>query len=453
MAKQQETGSFDAMLYRQASEALDRRFPATRWLAPLRKHALERLAHSGFPTTRDEDWRYTNLKQVVLRSGEFLKRSTREKQSAARRVAKSELNRLLLPGLTDITLVFVDGVYQPELSSSPPPGSGMRIRTLATVDEQEREPLLETLGALAGIEGCQVTAFSTAFLTDGLVIDVEADAHVPAPVYAVFLSRTADISTHPRILMNLAANSSACLIEHHKSLHPCLSSSITEIRCADHARLKYFKLQQEHHSAFHLASQHISLADSAGMQAVHLDLGSALSRNGLNVKLNGDHAKARLHGLFLADASSHVDNHTRIDHQAPHTRSEETYRGVIADHGRGVFNGKIIVHRAAQKTNAQLTNANLLLSPGAEIDTKPELEIYADDVKCSHGSTVGRIDTNALFYLRTRGIPEQEARRFVIRAFGGEIVSRIPVPHLYRPVSDILAARLEHADSKPGPKQ
>ncbi len=450
MSTRTPSTDFDASLYRQASENLGRKFPATDWLSPLRGKALARFSNGGFPTIRDEDWRYTSLKRVARRSSALLHPASQQEQSAEHLISSSDLVHRILPGLAEITMVFVNGMYQPDLSSAPAPDSGLIISTLGALKKEEQSSLLARLETFTGTDDCRVNAFSTAFLTDGLVIDVLAGATVSAPVYVVFLNHGNTVGSHPRILMRLAANSSASLVEHHLSETDSLTSGITQIECADHASLTYLKLQQEHDSAFHLASQHISLAKDSSVQAINLDLGAGLSRNGLTVHMNGEHAEARLHGLFIANGTSHIDNHTLVEHKAPNTQSSEVYRGVIDNRGRGVFNGRIVVHQKAQKTNAQLTNANLLLSPGAEIDTKPELEIYADDVKCSHGSTVGRIDNNALFYLRARGIPEDEAKQLVIRAFGNEIVMAIPIPQLHEPVTDLLTARLEQSDDEPG---
>jgi Fe-S cluster assembly protein SufD len=251
------------------------------------------------------------------------------------------------------------------------------------------------------------------------------------------------------LLLSLGRGSSATVVEHYLSTGPSFTNAITEIHCAPGARLEYCKLQQEHESAFHLACQHVRLDENSWFHGVHLDLGAQLSRNDLQVELRGKGAETSLHGLFMAQGNGHIDNHTVVDHAAPHCSSREDYRGVLADKGRGIFNGKILVQVGAQKTDAELQSRNLLLSPGAEIDTKPELEIYADDVKCSHGATTGQLDPDAMFYLQAKGISQLEARSMLVTAFTQVIVDRIGSAELRAPVAAAVEQRLAHADLEP----
>jgi Fe-S cluster assembly protein SufD len=244
------------------------------------------------------------------------------------------------------------------------------------------------------------------------------------------------------VLIDVGAGARATLIEHHLGRGASVSNSVTDVICAAGARLSYVKLQDEADDGIHLATQGFHLGNQASAELLHLDLGSRLARNDLRVELAGDGATVSAHGLFFADGSRHLDNHTRVDHRAPHTVSRELYRGIADSKGRGVFNGKVIVHAGAGGTDAQLRNQNLLLSSGAEIDTKPELEIYADDVKCSHGATTGQLDATAIFYLRSRGIPAEDARRMLIASFAREIVGRLPAGAIEKYVLALLHGRL-----------
>jgi Fe-S cluster assembly protein SufD len=282
---------------------------------------------------------------------------------------------------------------------------------------------------------------NAALLRDGLFIEVAAGAVLGEPIYVVVGNSPAQ-AAYNRIIVSLGADSRATIVEHHLGIGESVSNSVTDIACGAGSRLTYLKLQTEAASAIHLASQKISMSRGAQADILHLDLGAKLARNDLRVDLAAEGTEAMCHGLFYADGSRHLDNHTRIDHQAPRSRSRERYRGLAEDRGRGVFNGKVIVHSGAIKSDAELTNQNLLLSPTAEIDTKPELEIYADDVKCSHGATTGQLDSDSIFYLRSRGITAEQARRMLMASFVREITRRVPAGPLDLHVSALLHDRL-----------
>lgn len=394
---------------------------AKTWLRPIQDRAFRAFAQAGFPTMRDEDWKYTNLAKVEARSATYLNAGP---ASADTDATKTLLNELPLdPG--HYTIVFANGQFRADLSNMPVSEVGLHIETLSGADEQSRQRIGEHLGRFANVETFQLAALNTAFLVDGLVIRVADGAEISRPIHVVFITDGKPVSVQPRILINLGECSRTTVIEHYAGRGAGLTNAVTEVHCAPAAHLQYIKLQEEDAETYHLAAQYIRLDQDSRFDAVHVDFGARLARNDLAVTLAGAGASANLHGLFIVDGDRHVDNHTRLDHLARQTTSRESYRGILSDRGRGVFNGKVIVHPGADQSDAQLNNRNLLLSATAEVDTKPELEIYTDEVKCGHGTTTGQLDANAMFYLRARGIPEDQARRMLVAAFAAEVIDPI----------------------------
>jgi len=410
----------------------------TRWLQSVRERAMNAFSRTGFPTPRDEDWKYTNLANVADRSASYLG------QFPA--TANPDDISNLLTRLDAIagcyTVVFANGQYQHNRSTLPPADDGIKIETLRGADDEIQQLVQEHLGQQRHIDSLRLASLNTAFLSDGLVLSIPAGKSVSRPIHVIFAADGQQAGVQPRILLRMQENSQVTLIEHHLGNGAGLTNAMTEIDCAAGASIKYVKLQEDDSEAYHLAAQHVSLARDSKIEALHLDLGSKLARNDLQVHLSGTGSAANLYGLFVVDGERHADNHTRIDHFAEHTTCRENYRGIINDRGRGIFNGKIIVHSGADQTDAELSNRNILLSPAAEIDTKPELEIYTDDVKCSHGTTTGQLDTNAIFYLQARGIPEAEARLMLISAFAREMLSHVDVPELSKYLETVVTERL-----------
>lgn len=412
---------------RAAIAAVEQAYHATRtgdgtttWLTALQKEALAAFARDGFPTTRHEDWKYTNLARLAGSSGELLSRTV---EPADETQIRSLLERLPRQP-DDYTLVFANGRFSPSLSTPPGNEAGIRVTTLANADERQRARFTDWIGGFADDQDPGLVTLNAAFVTDALIIDIAAEVRVSATIHVVFATDEQAVSTQPRLLIEAAANSSARVFEHHVSRGPGWTNASTEVHCGPGAELTYVKLQDEDHAADHIAAQTVSVATDSRFRAAHIDLGARLARNDLRVRMTERGGHAELFGLFLVDGQRHVDNHTRMDHFAGQTFSQEQYRGILNDRGRGVFNGKIIVHDGADGTDAQLNNRNLLLAKTAEIDTKPELEIYTDDVKCAHGSTTGQLDEHALFYLRARGIGLQEARHMLVIAFAREVFER-----------------------------
>ena len=426
----------DVTSLRRVAENAARLHPELAWLRDVRGHALDLFISGGFPTTAAEDWRYTNLRDAV----DLTERYWAENAPPAARQQDAAVRERLVPAGANTEVIFIDGSFRADLSRLPQT-SGLMVGPLSQATPQVRESLALRIAGASETASGGLAALNAALLLDGLVIEIAEGVVLEKPIY-VALAGATNSASHNRVLVNLGAGSKATLIEHHVSLGASVSNSLTEVICAPASRLNYLKLQDEADAAIHLASQRLSVGRGAQADLLHLDLGGKLARNDLRVELSGDGAEVNAQGLFFADASRHLDNHTRIDHQAPQTRSRELYRGIADGNGRGVFNGKIIVHQGAVKSDARLTNQNLLLSRTAEIDTKPELEIYADDVKCSHGATTGQLDANSIFYLRSRGIAADQARRMLIASFAREIVNRVPDKALGAHVVATLRHRL-----------
>jgi Fe-S cluster assembly protein SufD len=424
------TAELDA---RQLADAVAAAAPGMPWLDAARARALQAFAARGVPTTADEDWRYTDL-------GPAARRLTAPAAQAEPTAGQTgPLLRELLETLAPApTLVFVQGRYRPELSTarSVP---GLELVPFSAAAPRDLEGLAGRLVAATAEGG--LAALNTALLRDGLWLRIAPRARHANPIHVV-LAGAGDTVSHCRLLIDLGPASQATVVEHHLSAGPRLSNTVTDVSCAPDVRLTYVKIQAESDDATHLARQAFVLGDASHLEVLHLDLGARLARNDLTVRLAGCGASIDSNGLFFADGSRHLDNHTRIDHETEQTRSRELFRGIADDKGRGVFNGKVIVHPGAVRTDARLGSQNLLLSPAAEIDTKPQLEINADDVKCSHGATTGQLDANAIFYLRSRGVAIDTARRMLIAAFACEIVRHLPAPSLKTHVMRLLAPRL-----------
>ena len=392
------------------------------WLQTLQDKAFKIFQKTGFPNIKDEDWKYTNLTGFTERSATYL-------QNQPSSNSNDDIEALLdkLPKIDgEILIVFINGLHRPDLSTTADPATGIKLMPYSSIDASTGEQIFHQ----QPINQNTMIALNTAFLTDGLAIHVAENIQIDAPIHVVFASDGLPVAAQPHLTINIGQNAEALIVQHHISTGESLTNAVTEITCAEHARLFFIRLQNESEQSMHVANQIVRLAKNSHFDSISIDIGSQLARNDLNIDLHGEHAHASLHGLFMSNGNRHVDNHLRVDHRAPHTTSLEHYRGILSDTARGVFNGKIIVHSGADGTDAQMNNRNLLLGERAEINTKPELEIYTDDVKCAHGATTGQLDQNAMFYLQARGVPQETARMMLVGAFAQEIIalirSRIP---------------------------
>lgn len=389
-------------------------FEASRGLAPAaaaqRVAAFERFATLGFPAARDEAWKYTSLRKL-------------ETRRFPARPASRELPPLP-PSLTGQRLVVIDGRLQAGSSADGLP-KGVRLRNLAEA-ETDGESLAALLRVTQGGGTERFAALNAALCPDVLVLDV-AEGASPEPLeILVATSPDQPGMSHPRLVIRAARGSSSrMLLRHVGDDTERWVNSVVDIEVGPDATLHLYRLLGSGTRAFHIERVEATIAQRGTFVAHDAQLGAGLARLDLFARLAGPQAATELTGLFLADGTRHLDSHVRVDHMAVGTRSLQDFRGIAAGRGRAVFNGKAVVHEGAQQSQARQSSRNLLLTPGAEIDTKPELEIYADDVQCSHGATTGQLDPNALFYLRSRGLSENEARSALTRAFAGAVLSRM----------------------------
>ncbi len=392
------------------------------WIAALRSRAAERLAALGLPHTKIEDWKYTSLKPIT-------KRDFARPDAASATADAGAVEALRIPGLETHRLVFVNGHFAAALSDRDLGAQGLTVKSLAAAFAEDPEALRDRFAALAPIDFSGFTALNTAYADDGAVIRVAPKTQVERPIELVFLStpQGQPVMAQPRVILDAGHHSEVTLIEHFVGLDDAanLTNAVTELKIDVGAQVTHYRLQRESRKGFHIASIHAEQAENSRYASHNVQIGGQLSRTDINTALNAEGAETLFNGIYLLNGRQHSDTHTRINHLAPHTYSEESYRGILNDHARGVFNGRVYVAQNAQQIQAYQQNDNLLLSGRAEIDTKPELEIYADDVVCSHGATIGRLDDNMLFYLRSRGVDEEAARGLLLYAFAEGTVEKM----------------------------
>ena len=410
--------------YRAASESVSAGHAGT---AAQRAAAFERFAALGFPGARDEAWKYTSLRRLESR----------------RFPVRAGAAATVLPAtLAGSRIAVIDGRHRPDLSEGGLP-AGVRLRTLAQAQaDGESTGALLRVAQGGGTE--RFAALNAALCPDVLLLDV-AEGASAEPLEIVLASSPAEPGmSHPRLLVRAARGSTARIVLRHLGDDAeRFVNSVADVEVGPDATVHLYRLLDGGNRAFHIERIEATVGQRGTFIVHDAQLGAGLARLDLNARLAAPQAAAELTGLFLADGSRHLDTHVRVDHLAVGTRSLQDYRGIAAGRGRAVFNGKAIVHEGAQQSQARQTNRNLLLTPGAEIDTKPELEIYADDVQCSHGATTGQLDAAALFYLRSRGLSETEARSALTRAFAGAVLSRMDHAAFASAVHAGLDTRLE----------
>jgi Fe-S cluster assembly protein SufD len=376
-----------------------------------RREAFDRFAAVGFPTGDEEEWRFTDLSPLAEVPFKLAAGTPNPNQFAA--VARGPLKAC--------QLAFVDGRPAPAFTALALP-KGVTVAPLSA-------GLPERLGRLAPIEQGAFAALNAAFYADGAYVRIPRGMKVETPIHLLFLSglHGEPYMTHPRVLVVAEENARATIVESY--LGPAggvyFTNAVTEVAAAEGAALDYYKVQRESLDAFHVARFQARLERSASLTHHSISLGARIARNDLGVVLDGEGAEGTLNGLYEVAGAQLVDHHTTIDHAKPHGTSRELYKGILDGRARGVFDGRIVVRADAQKTNAMQTNKNLLLSKEALVNTKPQLEINANDVKCKHGATIGQLDQDVLFYLRSRGIGLAEARRLLVHAFASEIVDEV----------------------------
>ena len=398
----------------------------------LREQAQTALGALAMPTRRDEAWRFTDLSP--------LHRLTFQPVLAASRLQPEDIAPFCLDDAA-CRLVFVDGIYTPQLSS-PALDGGVVVTDLPTAMTTHAAVLEAQLGARQMLGDNVFAALNTAFLQDAAVVVVPRHVALAAPVHLLFVATQAGALSHPRCLVLAEAGSRVTLIEDYVALQDvaCLVNPVTEIVLAEQAQLTHVRVQRDGRQAFHIANCAVSVGRSANYQSVSVAMGAQLSRYHLSVVL-GEGAECAVDGLALLAGSQLADTHSCIDHAQPHGTSRQLHKCIADGSAHAVFNGKVIVRPGAQRTDSAQSSRNLLLSSRAQVDTQPQLEIFADDVKCTHGATIGQLDAEEVFYLQSRGLSGRAARQLLTYAFGAEILERIPVPSLKHQLQQRMLAQ------------
>ncbi len=411
------------------------------WLPELRRRAFDRFNTLGFPTTRDEDWHFTSVTPIA-------ERTFRSVKAPATTLALGDIE----PYLVDTAwhrLVFVNGRLEPSLSQFAELPANVQISPLSEALREEPEWVGKHLGALADFDRAAFTALNTAFMQDGVVIRIPRGEVVETPLHIVHVvdPHADGAALHPRLLVVTESQARVSLVESFVGLGGAsyLTNGVAEIVIGDGARVDHYKVQREGTDAFHVDTTQVTQGRDSIYHSFSYASGAALSRTNIYTKLLGTGGEARLNGLYVVDGAQHADHQTFVEHIAESCASRELYAGILDGSSHGVFNGKVFVDPAAQKTDGKQTNKALLLSPQARVDTKPQLEIFADDVKCTHGATIGRLDDNALFYLKSRGIGADNAKALLTYAFAAEPLETIEIDALRLELERQVFMRFTHS--------
>jgi Fe-S cluster assembly protein SufD len=392
----------------------------------LRANAVDRVSTLRLPTKKDEEWRFTDISPLTKMSFQPVR--------MASPLQSSDVEHFYLAEAVT-RLVFVDGVYAPHLStqlSEASKDSGVVVSSLTAATSEDLAAIESHLGYHTELQDNIFAALNTAFLHEGALIIVPRNISVESPVHLLFIATQKEASSHPRCLLIAEPGSTVTVIEDYVTLQEetYITNTVAEFVLADSAHVNHIRIQRDSKEAFHMANCTVSLARTSRYQSVSVTFGARISRYNLNVLLKGEGAECTADGLALISNRQLADTHASIDHIKPHCTSYQLHKCIIDDAAHAVFNGKIIVRPGAQLTNSTQSNRNLLLTSKARIDTKPQLEIFADDVKCAHGATVGQLDNEEIFYLKSRGLSELTARNLLTYAFGAEVIERIPIASL-----------------------
>ncbi len=409
------------------------------YLTNIQTEAADRLRKLSIPTTRHEDWRFTNL--AALAEIDFAPAEHDEK-----RIDQTLDEKYLFAPGNGCRLVFVNSHFSPQLSNLEQLPPAVKVLSLSEALNSETELVQKHLARHADHYTHYFTAWNTASFRDGAFIHIPAGVVVEKPIELLYLStgRTTPTVSHPRNLFLLGEQSQVTILEHYAGSRneTYLTNSVCEIVLADHAILDHYKIQRENHDAFHIGTLNVSQASGSRFRLHSIAMGASLSRNNLHVFLNGEGCDCGLRGLSVGQNRQLIDHYIRVDHNRPHCTSREYFKGIYDDEAHGVFSGRIYVSPNAPQTDAKQTNMNLLLSDKAHVNSKPQLEIFTDDVKCTHGATIGQLNRDSIFYLRSRGLSEKQARNLLVRAFASEITDTISIKELRDWLNDWLTKRL-----------
>ncbi len=410
------------------------------WLGERRAAALERANALAVPTTRDEEWRFTDITPLT--------RVPFQPAVAVPHLGADDIAKFIIPE-AGVRLTFVDGMFAPELSANAGLPYGVVVTSLAAGLATHGSVIERHLARHARFEQDVFAALNTARLRDGALVWVAKNQQCPTPVQLLFLSTQKAVAAYPRCLVVAEAGAELTLVEEYASLvdNAYFTDAVTEVAIGDGAQVRHVRLQREARDAFHMATCAVALAKDANYASHAITLGARISRHDLSVRQGGEGAEVRLDGLTLIGGRQLADTHTLLDHGRPNGRSRQLHKCIVGGAAHAVFDGKIAVAPGAQLTDSAQESRNLLLSNKAHVDTKPQLEIFADDVKCAHGATVGQLEAEHLFYLQSRGLSEQRARNLLTYAFGAEVIDRIPVPSLVEQLEETVLAETQSAES------
>lgn len=404
----------------------------------IRSEAINAFEEQGFPTKKDEEWKYTSLNSVLKHDYSVFPES-----EAA--IEFKEVKKYFIHEIESYKVVFIDGVYSSFLSETTHDGYDICLMSAAFKMPKYKMVLDNYFNTIANKKS-SVTNLNTAFAMEGAYINIPKNVVLPKPIQIVnfYTGNEKEILLQPRNLVVVGENSHVQIIERHQSLgsNVVLTNAVTEIFCNKRAIVDYYKIQNDAETASLIDSTFVQQKENSIASVNTFSFGGKLTRNNVDFYHEGEHIESHVNGISILDKKQHVDNHTLIHHKHPNCESFELYKGIFDDSATGVFNGKVIVEKEAQKTNAFQQNNNILIGEKATINAKPQLEIFADDVKCSHGCTIGQLDDSALFYMQSRGIPEKEAKALLLYAFGNEVVEKIKIPALKTRITNLIANKL-----------
>ncbi|MFG0330452.1 MAG: Fe-S cluster assembly protein SufD [Phycisphaerales bacterium] len=419
-----------------------------RWLTDRRRAAKAHFSEQGLPTSRDEEWRATNIdaiRDTPFRAGELVEVTAEEQ----------DLDRAAIPGLDAARAVFINGRFRPELSDLSGLPAAVTVAPLSTAVSRQSELLESRLGALADPTIDGFTALNTAAFSDGLFVHVPRGVVAERPIHVINLTKNdggGPIKTHPRNLLIVEESASLKVIEDYLAAsdeETYFTNALTEIYVDDNAEMEHYYLERESEKAYNISTLRTRQGRDSRMISHSVLLGGALVRNNVAPTLDGENAFSVLNGLYLGRDRQHLDNAMSVNHAQPHGDSRQYYKGILADRAVGVFSGRIRVEKVAQKTDAKQSNQSLLLSRDAKTSSRPQLEIYADDVKCTHGATIGELDESALFYLQSRGLPRGDARALLVHAFAAECLERMSLASVRELIDRVVIDRISAAVDAP----
>lgn len=425
--------------YQRAFRALRQSKPSVAWVELVRESAMDRFELLGFPTVKDEEWKYTNLAPVAKESFQPAFDQTT--------FSKAEADGFSYPETRSTHIVLVNGVFRKDLSELSELGSVAATDLLdATADARHSKTVRSYLARNASYHDRGLTALNTAFLHSGVFIFVPRNVELQTPIQITFVADSSDSKSinFPRVLIVAEENSSAKVVENYRgsSDGSYLTNAVVEVVARDGARIEHIRLQRESLQATHVGATSVELGRGSSYNSTAINLGGKLARHDVTVVMDHEGAECWVDGLYVVGADQHSDTHSLIDHKEPYCNSHQLYKGILDGNGRAVFNGKVFVREGAQKTDAMQTNKNLLLSPQARVDTKPQLEIYADDVKCAHGAAVGQIDADELFYLQARGINPELGKSLLTYGFAEEVIAKIGIESIRKELDEAVMNQL-----------